>query len=103
MSWQQADPLILWHENRLDEIALEVFDSQEVVISIYPNPSTGIFKIQTTENIERIEVFNLSGRIIKEMNPNSIEMDLSKLPSGCYFLKFTFSSGDMLTNRIVKE
>jgi len=56
-------------------------------IYIYPNPSGGIFTIQSLEKISRIEILNLLGEKIyfSQANSNKREIDLSKCPSGVYF------------------
>ena len=57
-------------------------------IAAYPNPSTGIFNIQTQENTN-VEVFDALGRKIKSQK-NIVEtsqLDLSEFNSGIYLLK----------------
>lgn len=103
VSWQQSDPLILWHENRLDEIALEIEDIQQGWVSVFPNPSNGIITIEMAEKVDRIEVFNLSGEIVEKFVINDNLIDLRKLPTGCYFLKLTSVVGDVFTERIVMQ
>ena len=60
----------------------ENFTSNE--ISIYPNPSNGIFKI--SKNVKTIEVFNLMGELILSQE-NINEINLNAFPSGMYIAK----------------
>lgn len=64
-------------------------------ISIYPNPSTGIFTFdltQTKEKFAMITIYNALGQKIYQKNsiPEAInEIDLSNLPSGYYYAQIT--------------
>ena len=59
-------------------------------LDIFPNPSTGIFTIQTNNmDIETIEIYSLQGNLIYKQAINNSEsiIDLSNLSKGSYFLK----------------
>ena len=70
---------------------------------IYPNPSTGIFTIDTKEEVQ-IEVFDLVGKMIKKENihigVNSI--DVTNYANGVYLLRVN-NSGKINTYRLVKQ
>ncbi len=70
---------------------------------IYPNPSTGIFTIDTKEEVQ-IEVYDLVGKLIKKENihigVNSI--DITNYASGVYLLRVN-KSGKVNSYRIVKQ
>jgi hypothetical protein len=59
-------------------------------IDIYPNPANDIIQISANEFIERIEIVNLLGNVVKEINPKGLtkEADISveDLPEGVYML-----------------
>lgn len=103
ISWQQSDPLILWHENRLNEIALETEYYNFDLISVFPNPTNGRVTIYTTEHFDKIEVFNLNGELMQRVNSNEREVNISGLTDGFYLLKMTTISGEVYTKRIVKQ
>lgn len=81
-----------------DNSSATIEDKEESSISIYPNP----FKYNTTLAYELVEpskveimIFNLSGRMVKQLNTtaanagkNTIEFNASSLPSGTYIVKF---------------
>jgi hypothetical protein len=58
-------------------------------ITLYPNPSTGIFNIQGLNAETEISVQNPLGQVvlIKKDFSGSSEIDLSSQPSGVYFIK----------------
>ena len=65
---------------------------QKEKFTIYPNPSSGIYQLQTKElpkNL-KIELYNSIGQLIRSFVPHSetIEIDIQKEKPGVYFLKY---------------
>jgi len=58
--------------------------SQEVII--YPNPSNGIFNIQTTAQDLNYVVMSVQGKIVQQGLLTQNEINLSNYPKGIYFL-----------------
>ncbi len=70
----------------------------EASIRVYPNPSSGIFTIQSSEHRvlgAAIEIVNVLGENIysSQINSNKSEIDLSKESNGIYFLQITTEKG----------
>ena len=73
------------------------------IITISPNPSNGIFSINSDNlNLIEIEIYNLQGEIVYKSNSANGSIDLSKEPKGIYLLKAT-SGNKLLTNKILLE
>jgi hypothetical protein len=72
-------------------------------VSVYPNPNNKIFNIQTSEKIMKIEILDILGSKIKIIGPttNLTEINISKKPSGVYFLKISLENGNIVTKKIV--
>jgi N-acetylneuraminic acid mutarotase len=71
-------------------------------ISIYPNPTTGnVTLYNIPENAISIQIVNILGQKIAEFKP-SANIDLSKLQSGLYYIKF-ITSNSIITQKIIKE
>lgn len=67
---------------------LSIDDLTNANISIYPNPSNGIFTIQSAD-IVNITIFDVSGKIVyKNNNITQTNVDLSKNQKGIYFIEF---------------
>ena len=68
--------------------AIENFnENHELTIS--PNPGTGIFNVHSNTRIEKIEIFDLSGKKMVEHFPlqqQSFNINLSSLPNGIYMI-----------------
>ena len=72
-------------------------------VNIYPNPSSSILHIQSSETIENMRIIDLDGREImnqKFVNSNTIQLNVSALESGIYFIEY-FSKQRMKRNRFV--
>lgn len=74
----------------------------------YPNPTTGIVKLSSSINtVSDVAVYNLLGKQVytkafSALN-NEVEVDLSSLNTGVYFLKATSNNGGVQTIKIVKD
>jgi hypothetical protein len=76
-------------------------------ISVYPNPTTGELRIENYElRIERVEIFDIYGRKHECTNARKHEkenlIDISKLPSGIYFLRIMTEQGEVV-RKVLKE
>jgi len=57
-------------------------------IGVYPNPSSGVFRLQSEANVEQILIYDFRGARVfeKALNVGSEEINLSHLPKGIYLL-----------------
>ena len=90
------------------EINDDDYDGNRITkdITIYPNPSSSVFNIETknTTNFS-YKVNNIFGKTILSnsvKNINTIKVDLSKQEKGIYFLILTTEKGDE-TYKLIKE
>ena len=71
-------------------------------ISVYPNPVKDILNFKTEQNILKIEVYDIAGRILSSNSVFENKIDLSELKTGNYVLKLYTEKGIMNT-KIIKE
>jgi photosystem II stability/assembly factor-like uncharacterized protein len=70
-------------------------------ITIYPNPTTGIFEIQGVESDDIIiDIYNLAGQ--KVLKSKSVVNDISSLKSGLYFIKIK-KRNIIVIRKLIKE
>lgn len=70
-------------------------------ISIYPNPSNGIVRINVGDLIiEKLEVVNNLGQIMYQSLSNLTELNLTTQPKGAYFIKI-YSNNKVYTRKII--
>lgn len=58
---------------------------------LYPNPTRGNIRIESTKTILYVELLDISGRCLKSSSAQTV--DLTNLPAGIYFLRITTPSG----------
>ena len=77
----------------------------EQLISVYPNPGTGIINISSAKSMSRIRLVNLLGEVIRteEVRSNQATLDVSDLKPNIYFLQITDTEQGISTQKIVKE
>ncbi|MFK7786668.1 MAG: LamG-like jellyroll fold domain-containing protein [Crocinitomicaceae bacterium] len=76
----------------------------ESAVSVYPNPSTGVFSIESSITVESFEIRNIAGQLIESKVPTQsgiIQFDLSE-ESGVYFVTISTESG-ILTKKILVQ
>lgn len=82
---------LLSNNNEIEESSLEIF----------PNPSSGLFNIKgNIHNLSGLAIFNTFGNKVFEEKKISTQIDLSRLPSGMYFLSLELETGGRITERI---
>lgn len=69
------------------------------VVSVYPNPSTGLVNITATEN-STIKVVDIAGRIIEEFTVNAFEEVNFTQSAGMYVVQVE-SNGDISTHKLI--
>ena len=78
---------------------------QENTVKISPNPTTGIFLIES-KNLKdaKISITDFTGKTIKQLSPcdNRISIDLSNQPQGIYLVKI-ITENKIITKKIIKK
>lgn len=75
---------------------------QAAVLHLFPNPTTGIVTLQSDATLERIDITDISGRLLRTIYNPSAQFDIGGLPRGVYFVKFTASEG-VCVRKVVKQ
>jgi photosystem II stability/assembly factor-like uncharacterized protein len=73
-------------------------------VIVYPNPTSNVIYLQSNQNIEQINLIDISGKMIHSelVKSNNHQLNLSNLPSGIYFLKIKTGYA-IETKKIVKQ
>lgn len=81
----------------------EFFPTHDYV-NTYPIPAEDVLSIESNSEIKNIKVFDLSGKLLKELNPlsNQININVNSLKAGSYVLNIKTSKG-IQTKKFVKK
>ncbi len=73
-------------------------------ISVYPIPSKGELYVRPEQNnIRNIQLFDITGSLVKNIILNNSRMDISSLPKGLYVLKINFETTSPTIKKIIKN
>ncbi len=91
----------------LDDLEIPMISSvSESVnsIKVYPSPVTTTLFVQSSFIIEKAELFNINGIILRKIEPKTsfFQIDVNSLNFGLYFLKIESMDGSILTKIIVE-
>src|SRR5690606_10944502 len=79
---------------------LGVSDFQKMKIKLYPNPTNGILYIETSQEIQSYEVYNLIGqRLLSGSFTGSI--DMREVSKGTYIIRLTTPNGEVFTEKVI--
>ncbi|MEO8086614.1 MAG: T9SS type A sorting domain-containing protein [Bacteroidota bacterium] len=78
-------------------------NQNQVELQIYPNPSLGLFHIESKVEIENIKVFNYTGEIVFSKSGQISILDLSQNISGIYFYKIATKENKVFSGKLIKE
>lgn len=88
-----------------EKVQLAVNDGNiKTSTNIFPNPATGIFKIQNTDIMTNVQIYDSAGKLVKVIQPKSkeIEVNLKGSPKGVYFVKIGSDKNQTTQKLIVK-
>jgi hypothetical protein len=92
--------------NHTIEVVFEAVNSVPDVTSdmfnVYPNPVRDVMNISTEQTITKIEVIDLNGRIVLQLQGNNREINLQSVPAGNYTMRIHTEAG-VAPVRIVKQ
>jgi uncharacterized Ntn-hydrolase superfamily protein len=91
-AWNQATKL-----NQVEDL--------QATINLFPNPSAGYINILAHQQIDKVEILDVSGNVQKELHPNksNCSVVLGDLNNELYVAKITFANGVVCIKRFIKN
>lgn len=77
-----------------------VNDFKNASIKVYPNPTSDVLNIQGVEDINRIRIFDLQGKIVQQANGQQI--NVQSLSNGTYIVNF-YNETNVYSRKFVKN
>ncbi|MEZ4949847.1 MAG: T9SS type A sorting domain-containing protein [Saprospiraceae bacterium] len=73
-------------------------------ISLYPNPAKTHFNFYAEKAIQKINLFDTGGKLVKEVNPvwPETSVAVSNFSPGTYLVRFEFEDGIVVWKRLIK-
>jgi|GEM_PF-5223900 len=79
-------------------------DPNEFFLTIYPQPTSGWMRINSTDEIQKVDVLSLEGKLLQcyELNGQN-ELILNNVSGGMYFLKIYTSKGVLAQKLVIQR
>jgi hypothetical protein len=76
----------------------------EFFLTIYPQPTSGWMRINSTYEIQKVDVLSLEGKLLQcfELNGQN-ELILNNVSAGMYFLKIYTSKGVLAQKLVIQR
>ena len=90
----------------IESIGSKVNDIKAAQASLWPNPTSDVLKIQSTQTIKSIEVINNIGQKVlsaSNLNSENANITVSGLHAGYYLVKVLHSNGDVSVSKMLKK
>ena len=93
------------HENEEEDTNKPILDNY---LHVYPNPTSDFVTLRVEETllstIHSIKLYNTNSVLVKTIHPrNNIQLDLSNMASGVYFIHIHVNGGKSITKKIIKK
>ncbi len=96
----------LYHEGGYMSVVTSITSSaEEDAVSIYPNPTNGTvyFGNMNHEDVSAVNVYSISGSLMRSQSAQTAQMDISDLPKGMYLVEVLMKDGTRSIARVVRE
>ena len=81
------------------EDASSIEEQEEILITVYPNPTNGILRVKTELELQKLEIFSVRGELL--LSTIQSEINLADLNAGSYILRATTSKG--VSSKLVQK
>lgn len=85
-----------------DLLSVADVSQQQSLISVYPNPTTGILNIQSEKTIRQLQLISTEGKIIRKYHATN-QINIQDLPKGIYILKVQLENGKTEVQKLIKK
>lgn len=107
---QEAEIYFDYNFPIITNIALTTFENLSVenpetdnLVSVYPNPTSGLLTINSRSTIKTLELFDIQGRQVQSFSISEANtIDISNVSKGVYFLDIKTNSGTAV-KKIIKD
>jgi xyloglucan-specific exo-beta-1,4-glucanase len=91
---------------KIDFTTLEVSEPEFITKDktlLYPNPTKDTFTISTEKNIQKIDVYAMSGERLISHSSTSKTLNVSHLNPGVYIVKILFENGETVSEKLIRK
>ena len=85
---------------------LSITDFETLKVALYPNPVSDKLVIESQENIKQITIYDVQGKQLRSSylnNSERVELDVSILQNGVYFIEIKAFNGNSVIRKVIKQ
>jgi beta-glucanase (GH16 family) len=71
-------------------------------LNVYPNPAINVVNLESSQAIDQVDVFDLSGQLLLSEKEETNSLDISAVKTGIYILK-VYSNGIIINRKLVVQ
>jgi len=104
--YRLSKKMVSFDDFKLYESTPTTIDEQKKVsVSVYPNPTDGLIKVEGVQSMSGLLVYNSLGQLIKEISVDgsNVDVDLSAYANGLYFVTVHFVDGSKEITKVYKK
>lgn len=79
----------------------KIEDESSLKVSVYPNPTTGILNIELKDDLEKVDIYDINGKLV--LNRTINQFNIETLSTGVYFLKISSKTNKIYFYKIIKK
>jgi Secretion system C-terminal sorting domain len=83
-----------------EEVSSEL--TKEWKVSCYPNPTSDLLIIESSDEIKSVTLINLNGEVIKPLSMPNWCYSLSEIPAGWVFVYIENQAGEIMKKNVFK-
>ena len=77
-------------------------ETKTFVTTLYPNPTSDVLNIETQQKISKIEIYDLSGKLLKTADGKNKQVSVSQLNKGMYVIRIYTENG-VVNSKFIKN
>lgn len=81
---------------------LQTGENQNSNFKIYPNPATDFLNIKSDQKISKIEIYDMTGKLLKSANGRDRKISVAQLTKGIYIIKLLTENG-VVNSKFIKN
>lgn len=78
-------------------------ENNNTQFTVYPNPSSDVIRLKTDLNVNKVELLDISGKLLFSTNEAFTDIQVSMYPAGIYFIQITDKDGRTLSSKFEKK
>ena len=105
LSFTLVDGLSIEVDLQSTTLSLDDISPLTPTLNVYPNPSNGIVNISSNKNFNQVEIYDLMGRVLYNLDTDNsqkeLQINLSNFSSSIYFINVKSNSNVIATKRLI--